>query len=539
MIFNVTGGVANVLTGLTNIIGETFARDYFDPKDFAEAQARYFASLASTLSTMYSNESNDLNSALYKLFEVVNYEAMLERREGEELHEVADRIQNLLYGLQTGGEHYMQNVVLLATLMSHRLVKDSKGKYHVMSYQQYINDIEYTALKEAIKDNTTLVSRYNKELILTQRDANRRMKYDELRSNFVTDFIKGYTRETNDKELLNNYLRIKKELMQKAKSNFETNARVIDQFELKNGFAVIKEDSKLTEEMIALLKNKVIQINKEIHGVYDKIGAAKIEAEWWGSLVMQYHKHLYPGFMKRYRVKGYYNELKDSFEKGSYMSTLNFLLTEYKDIKQRVKNDKEEGENLIVASLFEFGKATIDTITNLTLNWEMLPEWEKNNIRKTYGDLCGIAASMLMGIALHMATDDDQLKNSNTLSTILYLSDRLYSETRLYTPAGLLVETETLMSSPLAATSSVEDLLKAMNIIFNIAFDENYNPIYTTGLYRGDHRLMVLLKRNIPGYRVYNRLQNMSKNNQYYRINDNSRNIKTAKNIANIIVPEE
>ena len=539
MIFNVTGGVANVLTGLTNILGETFARDYFDPKDFAEAQARYFASLPSTLSTMYSNEANDINSALYKLYDVVNYEAMLERREGEKLHEYADRFQNLLYGLQTGGEHYMQNLVLLAVLMSHRLVKDSKGKYHVMSYQQYINDVEYRALKEAIKDNPDLITRYNKEIVIIQRDANKRMKYDELRNNFVTDFIKGYTLESNNKELLNKYLEIKKEMMRTAKSEFESNARAIDQYELSNGFAVLKDGSNFTDEMYAELKNKVVQINKEIHGVYDKIGAAKIEAEWWGSLVMQYHKHLYPGFMKRYRVKGYYNELKDSFEKGSYMSTLNFMLTEYKNIKERVKKDKEEGENLIVASMFEFCKATIDTVTNLTLNWEMLPEWEKNNIRKTYGDLCGIAASMLIAIGLHMATEDDDLKNSNTLSTILYLADRLFSETRLYTPAGLLVETETLMSSPLAATSSVEDLLKATNIIFNIAFDEDYNPEYTTGLYRGEHRLMVLLKRNIPGYRVYNRLQNMSKNNQYYRINDNSRNIKVAKNIANLIVEED
>ena len=39
-----------------------------------------------------------------------------------------------------------------------------------------------------------------------------------------------------------------------------------------------------------------------------KIGAAYIESNWWGGLVMQYHKHIYPGIMKRYRVKGYYNE---------------------------------------------------------------------------------------------------------------------------------------------------------------------------------------------------------------------------------------
>ena len=244
--------------------------------------------------------------------------------------------------------------------------------------------------------------------------------------------------------------------------------------------------------------------------------------------------------MKRYRLKGYYNELKDSFEKGSYASAVNLLFTEYNDLGKRVKRTVEDqNTNLVTASIVEFIKATIDTVTNFSLNWEMLPEWEKNNVRKVYGDLCGIASAMLISIGLHMATDDDQIKDSNFLSTILYLSDRLFSETMLYTPTGLVTETSTLMSNPLAATSSVEDLLKAMDIIINIAFDENYNPNYTSGLYRGENKLKVLLKRNIPGYRVYDRLQHMTKNNQYYRINDNSRNIRVSKNIANAIVAED
>ena len=46
----------------------------------------------------------------------------------------------------------------------------------------------------------------------------------------------------------------------------------------------------------------------------------------------------------------------------------------------------------------------------------------------------------------------------------------------LYTPTGIITETSTLMSNPLAATSSVEDLLKALDIITNMAFDEEYNP---------------------------------------------------------------
>ena len=57
----------------------------------------------------------------------------------------------------------------------------------------------------------------------------------------------------------------------------------------------------ITNKDLAELKVKAIYTNKKIHGVYDKLGRATIENEFWGSLVMQYHKHIYPGIMKRYR----------------------------------------------------------------------------------------------------------------------------------------------------------------------------------------------------------------------------------------------
>ena len=80
---------------------------------------------------------------------------------------------------------------------------------------------------------------------------------------------------------------------------------------------VIDESSELTQEMLNDIKNTTIALNKKIHGVYDKIGAARIENQWWGSLLMQYHKHIYPGIMKRFRRKGYYNEIRDFIRKSN------------------------------------------------------------------------------------------------------------------------------------------------------------------------------------------------------------------------------
>ena len=48
----------------------------------------------------------------------------------------------------------------------------------------------------------------------------------------------------------------------------------------------------------------------------------------------------------------------------------------------------------------------------------------------------------------------------------------------------------------------------------------------------------MLIKRNIPIYRVIERLNNMTKNNSYYRINEKALNMKISKYIADQINPD-
>lgn len=250
---------------------------------------------------------------------------------------------------------------------------------------------------------------------------------------------------------------------------------------------------------------------------------------------MQYHKHLYPGIMKRFRTKGYYNEIRSSVERGSYISLANLLSVEFKNIKNRETNDSE---NKALASIQSVIKASIDTIINLKMNYQLMPEWERNNVKRILGDLLGITSAFLMAIGIHMMTDDDEIKESDFLSTLIYLADRLNSESQLYTPWGLYTEGSTLFSSPIAAANGPIDLLKGLDIGINMLFNEDYDATYTTGLYRGENRLWVHLRRNIPIYRVYERLSNMTKNNQYYRINETALNIRAAKNIADYINPD-
>ena len=108
----------------------------------------------------------------------------------------------------------------------------------------------------------------------------------------------------------------------------------------------------------------------------------------------------------------------------------------------------------------------------------------------------------------------------------------------MYTPWGLISEGSTLWSSPIAATNGPEDLFKGITFLAQWLLDEDFDPTYKTGLYAGENKGWVLLKRNIPLYRVIDRLSNMTENNSYYRINEKSLNMKITKTIADEINPD-
>lgn len=535
MIFNVTGGIANVGTGFVNIMGEAFAEDNFTKKDLREAVGMYLHNSVSMIADMYKDKSSNFAVALTKYFNVVDFDAMSERVPGETAGEYARRIRNLMYSLQSGGEHFMQNSVLFAVLKQSRIFNDIDGTKRCGTFQQYIWKTEYDTLLSIIGNDETLMDNLGEIKRQIRTDKQEAYKYDSFKRNIVEEFLRAHC----SKEQIKEYVTKRNEAIKKAKEDWDNMPTAIDQLELGNDGSIhIKDGSELTQDMVNGLRNTTIALNKKIHGVYDKIGAARIEFSWWGGLVMQYHKHLYPGIMKRFRWKGYYNEQTNTVEIGSYAALVRLLGREFRGLNDNISKRKDAGENEAIASVRETAKAALDAILNIKTNWALMPQWERNAVKRCLGDLYGIASAILMGIAIYAMTDDDDEKESEFIATALYISDRLLSESQMYTPWGLVSEASTLWSSPIAATNGPEDLLKGLGFLVQWMFDEDFDPTYKTGLYAGQNKGWVLLKRNIPLYRVIDRLSNMTKNNSYYRINEKSLNMRFSKIIADEINPD-
>lgn len=534
MIFNVTGGIANIGTGFANIMGEAFAGDNLSKNDIREAIGMYMNNSLRMIADMYKDKSDNFAVALTKYFKVVDFDAMTERVRGETAGEYARRMRNLMYSLQSGGEHFMQNTVLFAVLKSNKIFDDVDGVKRCGSFSEYVWKLEYDAMVYVISKDKDLLEELKEFKRIIRQDKTEQFKYDTFKHNIIEDFLRAHA----SKEIIQEYIHAKNQAIKKAKEEWKTKPAIIDLLELKNGEIVPKAGAEITPDMINDIKNKTVNLNKKIHGVYDKLGAALIEFTWWGSLVMQYHKHLYPGVMKRFRRRGYYNEQTNTVEMGSYTALVDFLSKEFKNVVSDAKKQGDGYVGIAIASVQNTFKAVINTITNITTNWNLMSPWERNAVKRCLGDLYGILSALLLGITIYVMTDDDDEKESNVVATGLYLADRLLSESQMYTPWGLYSEGKTLWSSPIAAYNGPSDLIKIMDYSARWLFDEDFDPVYSTGIYKGKNKVGVLIKRNIPIYRVIERLNNMTKNNSYYRINEKALNMKISKYIADQINPD-
>ena len=556
MVFNLYGGIANVTTGSVNIAMEQFANDYFGVNDFRKAQGKYLSNSAAILASAFTDKAPNLEAALCKQFKVVDFDQVLQfGATSDNLDAKMRKVRDFLYSFQSMGEHYMQNSVMFAMLKSNRIYTDAQGNVRIGDFKDFTTGIEVAALRDVLASRPDLLMNFQMYIdSIRNYDVEKRLELSMGRTSIVRSFL--YTlRDNIDPAINSSYEKIAKEfnarrkdMMKEARTKFNENPTVESIYEYKDGQAVVKKEviEKLKpqlgedaegklETMLAELREKVKAVNKKIHGVYDKNGAAMLENRWWGSIFMQYHKHLPMGILKRYRRRGYYSEFRGSMERGTYQSIIDFLGTEFTNFKNRRNKKIDDGTNIALASLQVVFESALNTIHHLKLNWGNLDNWEQANIRRNLAEIGGVLAACLLVIALYGLSDDDDINDDRFKASCLYLADRLYSETTMYGPQGLVSEYNTAKNNPLASMSIVNDLIKAMTLTSQYLLDPNYNPEYQTGRYAGENKLEVLLKRNISGYRSYDRILTINKNNNYYKVGESQIGINIAKNFGELL----
>ena len=512
MMLNVTGGIANVLYGKTQIQMEMAAGQFFKYKDFRKGENEWMQNVGSYLADAYNETTNNETNAIIRLFNVIESDMVTERY-GKGNNPMG-KLENLLFIQQTAGEHYMQNATLLAMLHSHRVVAVN-GKNKVMSFEQFAMGLREEALLKVLrKNNPELVTKYETFRDKVLESYIEKERYVKFKADIITDFLRSVPKEIRE-EFKATY----KEDTKEERTKFENHPSFRESLILKNGVATLKPDSGLTNDDIAAFRNKVISVNHQIHGIYDKIGANQLQQSWWGALLMQFHKHLVPGFQKRFGYRlghfdGIYNETRESISKGTYVSLGEFIAMPFK--KYYELNDSNELQ--AVRTLQGIAKGYADFVANLTTYYNILPEYDKANIRRCLGEWIAITKAVALFVVGKLMLDDDD-DSTQVADYILYSADRLMSETIQYTPWGLANEGKKLYSQPVAALSIAQDNLRLLGALCSYIITGNPDDLYyNSGSYSGENKLVVNFFKQVPLVNQIIKHERLGANNSYYKV---------------------
>ena len=550
MMLNITGGIGNVTVGESAIAGEYITKEYFTPTGWLKGKNMWRQAVPSFIRGMANEDSTTLADALVKFMNIVDFDEVNNRPTVHlDADSVLNKIRDFMYSPNSLGEHFMQNGAMFSMFFDNRMVKvpeaESDGRlgYEAMTWEQYKNKFHEYAMKNIIGGNEELLNKYEEFKKNILADDNKKKEYIWNRRDINTEFANLYLTKEQKKQ----FIAERKKLEKEAKVKFEELPTIMDQVDLKNGRLGFKDGSILAELQaksqdkevgdgyifLGYMKGKVISTNKKIHGVYDKLGAAQLEKQWWGSLAMQYHKHIYPGVMKHYRRKGYFNEERGTKEVGCAPALFDFLTTPIRQL--RYEKEMSDGQVESLESLQVLLKGYAEFAMNLQTNWQLMPKWQRASIERAAGDVVGALGGICTALAVRCIWDDDDLKNSLWGNLMLYEADDLTTQSMMYNMLFLPQQFDQLWSSPIAGVTAGKDIMAACNNIAAYVMDDDYDPNYTSGRYAGQNKILVKLGRQIPIYRSINNLATLDKANSYYKTGDNLLTLIDVKDWANDI----
>ena len=537
MMLNFRGGIANVTLGESGILGEAFAGEYFNKADWAFGTSEWtkgsLGFARGGFEAMFNHKGTAFNKqdAIIKFFNVVDYDDIAGVVHELNLEEYSKKLRDFMFSPQTIGEHFMQNSVLFGMLHGHKIVTMTDGSVMAMNKRQYIDYRQSQILDTILSEKQLKVYNEFKENI--KKDPNRLKDYAWFRRDALTDWIYLHT----SKEQYTKFFAERDKKEKEFAKEFDDKINMYDQIELGNdGKLAFKNGSELSEldkkphegsaevseamHLLGSFSNKVRKVNNKIHGAYNRQAAAYIERKWWGSLVMQYHKHLPIGILKRYMARGHYNETRGSVDKGMVQSIKDLFRLNWDKIKVDAGLTEEE---VNAGKSFTFILAhSFDYLTQLRETLKVIPAYEKANLIRNLGDVIAVLGGMAIVAALwYMADDDDEMQDAIWFNMCLYEADRLTSEGFLYNPLGLANETKKIMSTPIAAQSIITDGLNTIKGIVEWMFDDEYDPYYHSGRFAGERKISVYVQRRIPIWNGIRGVLDSPSNNHYYKFGQN------------------
>jgi len=241
--------------------------------------------------------------------------------------------------------------------------------------------------------------------------------------------------------------------------NFNAKTKELD---LESGkWSVLNKDGSTQEYNDAFrydLRNKIREVNKQIHGNYAAEDRMVIQSHTLGNLAAQFHKWVAPAIRARFQTE-YFDENLGWME-GRYKSWFKFLAFYFKNVVEAKGNMKELTETFLKEQDGYDGKGG------------QADQKGKNRLfgfYRTMGEMSIIAGVFLTNqlLAGLLEGDDDDSDTEKRIKNLTkYQGDRLYKELVLFAvvlPASM-EQIFQMAKSPIATTRTMGELGQALSM---------------------------------------------------------------------------
>lgn len=387
---NLFGAEANLLVGKLQMAIEAGAGEFFNFKDFAVAETKYYRMLPELMNELNSNNKKSILALLGNFFDVQDDFLEKAKEKGFEKEALKRILSNpnlmFLYGL---GEHPLHYTTMLAVL-NHVKVRNKKT-----GVESTLLDIFSVKLLESGKNGILEIN--NEDYELQIKDENGEISYRDL-----------------------------------------------------------------TKKDINNVRAQIKTCNNTMHGAFGEIDKGACHRIAFMRLVMNFRQWMPAHYARRFQGE-FYDADTDTWRKGYYVSTFNFLKGIFTDKDLRFK---------------------------IRANWEQLSDTDKYNVKRACTELTILA--MLTAEIASLGTYKDK-KGNWAYRNLQYILRRLRMETLASVPIGpsFVKNIIAILNSPMASISAFEKAFTLFN--FTNLFKE-----VEGGKHRGENMYLHKLERNIP-----------------------------------------
>lgn len=261
-------------------------------------------------------------------------------------------------------------------------------------------------------------------------------------------------------------------------------------FDPVTGQAILPESVTVTSRH--RLTNRIVEMNKYIHGNYAWEDRMAIQEHWLGQFAAQFHKWVYPAIKVRFGKEQHFEGM-DMDMKGRYVT------------------------------LYEFIKHSKFKVADYYKNYNNLPELDKANMRKNIAELAFFMTSLALFhlfSAISEGIDDDDEELKKIVNFLAFQQNRQMQEIQTLIPILGIKQQYDLAKTPFAAASTVKEggeMLKSMVVTPFYAVtgqsDKNY---FVKGVNKHELKLGKEAKDFIPFLTVFNKYDNFINQQEFW-----------------------